>query len=250
LFDSCVVPSCPPSFDSPLTDYLTFPYWPDDNFSISAFLHPTFSQIEPPAVSIPDSGQALLAISQDPFFWGNSDNLNDDPFAGLQECLDQDPEDTSWYSTRDYLAPSAPTRLSEPNLPDKIISCDEPLSLSMINPTSDVVMGVLSESSLNMACSSTGAPSRSSNPPGSGDDIYPHASGLSSRRSYSTTPSSSESPQGPKQKKPPGGHSCLWSGCLEAFDEVSQLRYDCASFYNSLLLTRDPKDTPSHPHFK
>jgi hypothetical protein len=197
LFDSCVVPSCSPPFDSSLTDYLTFPYWPDDNFSVSSFLHPTFPQIEPPAVSIPDYGQLFLPGSQDPFFWGTQDNLNDDSFAGFQERLDQDPEGKRWHSTSNNLAPHVPISLSESNLPDTIFSWDEPLSLSMITPTSDVDMGVQSENSLSMG-SSTGIPSCSLDPPGSGDEIRLPASGSSSRRNYSSTPSSSESPQGPK----------------------------------------------------
>jgi hypothetical protein len=239
LFDSCVVPSCSPPFDSSLTDYLTFPYWPDDNFSISAFLQPAFSQIEPPAVSFPDSGQALLAISQDPFFWGTQDNRNDGPFTDFQERLDQDPEDSSWHSTSNNLAPSVPISLFEPTLPDSIFSWDEPPSLWMITPTNDVVMGAQSESPTSVAFS-TGIPGGSSDPPSSGDGIHHPASGLSSRRSYSSTPSSFESPQGLKQKKPPGGQLCQWNGCLEAFDEISQLRYDCSLFSNNLLLTRDP----------
>jgi hypothetical protein len=223
LFDSCVVPSCSPLFDSSLTDYLTFPYGPDDNFSTSAFLQPTFSQIEPLAVSIPDSGQALLAISQDPFFWGTQDNLNDDSFTGFQEHLDQEPEDSSGHSTSYHLAPSVPISLYESNMPDTIFSWDEYLSLSMITPVSDVVMEAQSENSPNMA-SSTGILSCFSDPPDSRDEIHPGISDLSSRRSYSTTPSSSECPQDHKQKTPPGSHWCLWNGCLEAFDELPQLR--------------------------
>jgi hypothetical protein len=246
-FDFCVVPSCSPPYDSSLTDYLTFPYWLDDNFSISAFSQPTFSQIEPPAVSIPDSGQALLAISQDPFFWATQDNLNNDPFASFQERLDQNLEYSSWHSTSDNLAPSVPIRL-EATLPDSIFFWDEPLSLSTITPTSDLVMGAQSESSSSVA-SSTEIPSRSSDPPSSGDKIHPPANGLSSTRSYSNTPSSSESLQDPKQKSPPGGHLCQWNGCLKAFDEISQLRYYCPLCFNNSLLTRDPKDTPSRPHF-
>jgi hypothetical protein len=208
-------------------------------FSISTFLNPTFSQIDTSTVSVPDYGQELLAGSQDPFFWGTQDNLNDDPFAGFQERLDQDPEDSSWHPTSNNLAPYVPISLSESNLLDTIFSWDEPLSLSTITPTNGVDMGAQSESSLSMG-SSTGIPSCSSDPPGSADEIRPPASDLSSRRSYSITPSFSESPQGPKKKKPPCGHSCLWNGCLEAFDEISQLRYDCSLFSNNLLLTRDP----------
>jgi hypothetical protein len=222
LFDTCVVPSYSPPSDSSLTDYLTFPYWPDEQFSISVFLQSVHSQNHRLTTSLPESGEALLAGSQDPFFWEPQHNLDADPVEHFRDVLDQELDGTTSQPLLNHLPASVPPSQSMSSVLDPIFPWDEPLPFPVTTPTDGNATRPQPQSSPGAEVDTGDVVFSGS--PSSEDNFQQFADAFSSKRSHSSTHKFSNSPHRPDRVRSLDGYSCQWNNCLQSFNEIPHLR--------------------------